>query len=152
MRTVTTPAAVAAGMRAWARGSYSEEAAVELLVRAFGGRFCREGLPWVRATGRPGWYSLDPDAIEESSGGLSGGERRLLAMVAALGGDGPLEDLGGILAGVDRTHLALILAALAHAGGSHQHSDLVVAGDGSCRFVELPPLVSWPASAVRVAS
>lgn len=142
---------IATGLRLWARGSYAEEAAVELLVRAFDGRFCRDGAPWVRPTGRPGWYSLDPDAIHTFSGGLSGGERRLLAVVAALAGDRPLDDLGGILAGVDRAHLALILAALAHAGGSHQHSELIVTGNGSCSFVELPALVRWPADAARAA-
>ncbi len=140
---------VAAGLRAWARGSFAEEAAVELLARAFDGRFCRQGAPWVRPAARPGWYSLDPDAIHTFSGGLSGGERRLLAVVAALAGDRPLEDLGGVLSGVDRAHLGLILAALAHAGGSHQHSDLVLTGNGSCRIVKLPALVAWPVDPAR---
>ena len=151
MRTAARDAVVVAGLRSWARGSYAEEAAVELLVRAFGGRFARDGAPWVRATGRPDFFTLDPDQIDRFSGGLSGGERRLLAVVGALAGDRPLEDLAGIVAGVDRAHLALILASLAHAGGSHQHSDLVVTGDGSCSFVELPALVRWPTDTARAA-
>jgi hypothetical protein len=35
--TVTTWASVASGLRDWARGLYAEEAAVELLLRCFGG-------------------------------------------------------------------------------------------------------------------
>lgn len=151
MRTVSRDTVVVAGLRAWARGSYAEEAAVELLVRAFDGRFCRDGAPWIRATGRPDFFTLDPDQIDRFSSGLSGGERRLLAVVAALAGDRPLDDVGGIVAGVDRAHLALILAALAHAGGSHQHSDLVMTGDGSCSFVELPALIRWPTNTARAA-
>ena len=42
---------------------------------------------------------------------LSGGEQRVLAIVQALADAGPLWNLGGILAGVDRDNLTLILAA-----------------------------------------
>ena len=56
MRTETvSPASVVDGLRRWARGAYAEEAAVELLVRSFGGRFCSTGYPWVRRCDRPGW-------------------------------------------------------------------------------------------------
>lgn len=140
-----------AGLREWARGSYADEAAVELLVRGFGGRFVREGAPWVRPGRRPGYFWVDAGAIVTFSAALSGGERRFLAVVAALVGDRALDDLVSIVSGMDRAHLALVLAALAHTGGSHQHSDLVVTGDGSCTFVELPALVRWPASTARAA-
>ena len=95
-----------AGLRAWARGSYAEEAAVELLARSFGGRFASTGWPWVCACDRSGWFWLHAEAIWTGSGVLSGGERRLLNVVAALVGGQPLTDLGGTLAGLDRANLA----------------------------------------------
>lgn len=53
------PAAVAyASLRAWARGSYGDEAAVELLIRSFGGRFALPGSPWVAPRARPDEYWL----------------------------------------------------------------------------------------------
>lgn len=138
---------MAAGLRVWARGCYAEEAAVELLVRAFGGRLAASGCPWVRPGARPGRFSLDPDAISKFSRGLSGAEQRVLAVVAALAGNQPVNDLPAVLSGIDRPHLGLILAALAHAGGSHQQSDLLFARDGSCTVVGLPALVGWPGAA-----
>jgi hypothetical protein len=38
----------AAGLRDWARGMYATEAAVELLLRAFAGRFAHADQPWIR--------------------------------------------------------------------------------------------------------
>ncbi|MBA8794031.1 hypothetical protein FHX74_001636 [Friedmanniella endophytica] len=139
-------------LRVWARGSYADEAAVELLARAFDGRFAVEGVPWVRPTGRPGCSYLDPDAIDTYSGGLSGAERRVLAVVAALTGDRPLHDLSGILVGVDRPNLGLILAALAHAGGSHQQADLILTPENRVEFVELPALIDWAAPRASIPS
>jgi hypothetical protein len=55
--------------------------------------------------------------------------------------DGRLIDLGDTAAGLDRRHLQLLLAALSHAGGSHEHRDI----DAAALFGDpLPPLVSWP--------
>ena len=51
--TRTTSAAngrIAAELRTWARGCHSTEAAVELLIRARGGRFVDPGQPWLRTT------------------------------------------------------------------------------------------------------
>lgn len=50
----------------------------------------------------------------------SGGERRLLALAASLGADGGL--LNDNLPGLDRHNLALMRAAVTHAGGSHKHT------------------------------
>lgn len=142
--------ATATGLRTWATGAYDQEAGVELLIRAFDGRFAQRGCPWVRACQHPGWFWVDTDAIAEYAGGLSGGERRVLAVVASLIGSDPLDDLGGILAGVDRRHLHLILAAMAHAAGSHHHVG-PVSGD-ELRLDPLPALVSWPAAVARRAA
>jgi hypothetical protein len=42
---------IAAELRHWARGCHSTEAAVELLIRARGGRFLDPGQPWLRTAG-----------------------------------------------------------------------------------------------------
>lgn len=135
-------AAVVAGLREWARGIYSLEAGAELLIRAFGGRFARPGCPWIQPA-KSGGYWVDTDTLIAHAGVLSGGEQRLLCIVAALLDARPLADLGGTLAGLDREGLHLVLAALAHAGGSHQQVDLVRRGD---RMVTQPLacLVDWP--------
>ena len=134
-------ATVIAGLREWARGGYATEAAVELLVRSFGGRFASCGEPWIRH--RPRGYWLDVDVLADFTGSLSYGERRVLAVAEALASNGPLTELTDVLAGVDRRHLQLILAALAHAGGSHEHSGIRRADD-AIRFERLGPLVEWP--------
>ncbi len=45
----------------------------------------------------------------------------------------------------------LVLAALAHAGGSHEQSDVTVHPD-ELVFRRLPPLVAWPAAGIELAS
>jgi hypothetical protein len=132
----------AAGLRRWAEGSYAYEAAVELLIRAFNGRFARPGWPWIADTsGELSW--LDAAQIApDTTGALSGGERRLLAVVAALAGEQPA-DISEV-AGLDRDLLDLVLAAIAHAGGSHQHSDIRSGSGGRPEFARLPPLHPWP--------
>ena len=48
--------------------------------------------------------------------------------------------MAGVLAGLDRPQLALVLAALAHAGGSHEQVDVTVTETG-LSFEPLPALV-----------
>ena len=138
-----SPGLVVDGLRRWARGAYAEEAAVELLARPFGGRFASSGWRWVRACERPGWYWLDGEALLHETSALSGGERRLLAVAGALVSGVALPDLGGVLAGLDRQNLHLVLAALAHAAGSHEQVDARVDGDRLV-YRRLGPLVDWP--------
>lgn len=133
------------GLRTWARGGYAAEAAVELLVRAMDGRFASPEWPWVRSNPISGWYWIDGDAIVGGSGRLSGGERRMLAVVAALVGGPPLTDVADVLAGLDRDNLALVLAAFAHAGGSHEHT-LLRLTDAGPEFDRPGPLVVWPST------
>ena len=138
------PAAVHGSLRAWARGSYGDEAAVELLVRSFQGRFALPGWPWVAARVRPGEYWLDAEAINPATGQLSGGEQRVLAVVAALAGQ-PLErNLTDLVSGVDRVNQTLVLSALSHAGGSHQHGDYRPRPDGTYAISEAGALFPWP--------
>jgi hypothetical protein len=138
------------GLRSWARGGYAEEAGVELLARAFEGRFTDREWPWIRRCDRPGWFWVDADTLLDALGVFSGGERRVLTLVAALVGAGAVQDLPGLLSGLDRSHLHLLLAAMAHAGGSHQHS-APADDNGQLRLVRLPALMDWPASTVKVA-
>ena len=74
---------VVAGLRRWAHGLATDEAAVELLV-GMGARFTRPGSPWVKRCARPGWFWLDPDELTCYRGRLTPGQRRLLALVVTL--------------------------------------------------------------------
>jgi hypothetical protein len=137
--------AVHASLRGWARGAYGDEAAVELLIRSFGGRFALPSWPWIAPREGPGEYWLDADAISLATGQLSGGEQRVLAVVAALAGSEPLgRSLVDVISGVDRDNQTLILAALSHAGGSHQHNDYQRRADGTYTVIEAGALFSWP--------
>lgn len=140
---VSTTGVVVDGLRRWSRGAYAEEAAVELLVRAFDGRFASTGYPWVQACDRPGWYWIDGEELIHSTGALSGGERRLLSITGALVSGLALSDLAGLLAGLDRLNLQLVLAAFAHAAGSHEQADVQVQGD-RLAYRRLGPLLAWP--------
>lgn len=139
------------GLRLWAQGTYPLEAGIELLARAFGGRFAGAGHPWVRPT-LAGSYYLDVDQItEDTIGAYSGGEQRMLRIAASLLGGAPV-NLFEELPGLDREHVELVLAAVAHAAGSHQHSgDLVPDPEGRyvsngvrMGFAKLDSLYPWP--------
>ena len=91
-----------------------------MLIRGFDGRFADPGCPWVHPTASGHW--IDFDSIPAQFGALSGGEQRFLQIAAALN-DGDVEvNLGRCLAGLDRKHVHLVLAAVSHAAGTHQHS------------------------------
>jgi hypothetical protein len=110
--------ALHAGLRAWARGIDPLEAATELLIRA---GFARPQDPWVRrgpsaASAPEAW--IDFAAVSAFVGRASSGERRLLLLAASLSGvdDAPAVRLGELMA-LGPRHLALVVAAVAHAGG-----------------------------------
>lgn len=116
-------------LREWAKGIYTIEAAVELLIRFQSGRFVAEGEPWIvapreerRGNMRSGyWLDVDQLTAEATAAAvLSGGERRVLSVAASLAGGSPI-DLADAVSGLDRETLDLVLAAIAHAGGSHEH-------------------------------
>lgn len=110
----TSLSEVAADLRAWAAGAPAVEAAVDLLVAALGGRFARPGNPWIRR-GRDGyWFDVD-ELAEQLPGPWSGGERRVLAVVASLAG-GPPVDLCDVL-NVDDDVARLVVTAIPHAAG-----------------------------------
>lgn len=138
------PSLLVESLRDWARGCYAQEAGVELLQRAFGGRFASTAYPWVVSEDEePGWFWLDGEQMESATGCLSGGEQRVLAVVGALVSGTAVLDLGGLLAGLDRANLHLVLAAFAHAGGSHEQVDATLNGD-QLAWRRHGPLVAWP--------
>lgn len=132
-------------LRAWAKGDYTYEAATELLIRAFGGRYAAADRPWIRTDESDGAPWIDFEAIPEHIGGASGGERRFLLLVASIAGNEPVV-LSDVVPGLDRNILELVLAAIAHAGGSHEHSDVKTDADGMITSFggKLPSLYPWP--------
>ena len=74
---------VVAGLRAWADGAATDEAAVELLI-GLGARFTDPRCSWIRRCPRAGWYWLDPDPLGWFTGRLTANERRVLALVITL--------------------------------------------------------------------
>ncbi len=86
--------------RAWAEGDYPTEAAVELLIRAKGGRFARVSCPWIEPTGASSsLYRADWDRLREESGVFSGGERRFLNIAVSMGSPAHPVDLSNNLSG-----------------------------------------------------
>lgn len=136
-------------LRAWAKGSYPQEAATELLIRAFNGRFASPGQAWIgiRDHGEP-W--IDFEAIPSHIGALSGGEQRFLLLVASLSGDA-LITLGDVVPGLDRDLVKLVLAAVAHAAGTHEGVEVIHTPDGrgSIRKVS-GSLYPWPEAAPKL--
>lgn len=127
---------------------YTLTAAAELLIH------CGPPLltgPWVEHDPEAGRYWFNADAAAEEGGYLSGGERRMLGIAAALASDDHPVALGDVVSGQDREHLELVLAAVAHAAGSHEHSSPVYEDDGTLdegprivRFDRPGSLYPWP--------
>jgi len=135
-------------------GDYALEAAVLLLAGS------GHWVPHLQAAGLIG-IALDGDAAGDGpwaavqwadldravrAGVISGspGQLRLLRAAAGLA-DGQPVDLADLTAGVDRRELTLLLAALAHAAGSHEHREVVREDDGTTHpGPVLGPVVGWP--------
>ncbi|MFT8395936.1 hypothetical protein [Propionibacterium sp.] len=136
---MTTPD-IASAIRAWAKGLYAAEAGVELLIRS--GRAIYDGAPWITRHGDVA--AIDPDVLVAETGAWSGGEQRLVRIAASLLG-GPPVDLAEDIPGLDRHNAALVLAALAHANGSHEDSDMTFDAEGNrAGFADLGSLYPWP--------
>ncbi|MGS0686526.1 hypothetical protein ACVBEQ_15500 [Nakamurella sp. GG22] len=128
-------------LRSWAKGINGLEAATELLIRGFDGRFTNPSCPWVHPTASGHW--IDFHSIPAQINALSGGEQRFLQIAAALD-DGNVEvNLGRCLAGMDRKHVHLVLAAVSHAAGTHQHSQLISGPDGIISIDRLGSIYGW---------
>ncbi len=129
-------------LRRWANGMNTTEAAAELLIRACDGTFASIDRPWIKRTNHSYW--VDFRVIAEHLDPLSAGEQRLLRIAASIGSDdAPPVPLGEVLTGLDRRTLHLVLAAIAHAGGSHQQCDIVIDGAGRVSLTREPSLYEW---------
>lgn len=137
-------------------GDYSAEAAVLLLIDS--GHWLPQlqaaglialaldddalgGGPWAAVQ----WGDLD-GALRSGAVAGSGVHLRLLRAAASIAEGHPV-DLGDLAGGLDRRSLVLLLAALAHAAGSHEHRSAVRDADGLERpGAPLGPVVAWPAA------
>lgn len=142
---LTTRDQIAAGLRRWAKGIYPSEAAAELLIRFNHGRLLT--TPCVEQIGDDHgdeYAAIYPEGIEEA-GYLSGGEYRVLLIAVSLVSPTYRVPLTDVLPGLDRDALALVLATVAHASGSHEHSRMTFDADGIYAGSErLPALYAWP--------
>jgi hypothetical protein len=135
-------------------GDYTAEAAI-LLLANFG--------HWLPQLQTADLISLEEDAVtgirwaqiqwgdldQALTTGLifgSSGELRVLRAAASLVDDQPV-DLGDLASGLDRRSLTLLLAAIAHAGGSHEHREEATDPDSGITYLgdKVPPLLAWPA-------
>jgi len=136
--TINTPAAtdppLADQLRAWARGTYPDEAGVELFIshatflhRAdFTSRF----IATTTSSDGTSLAAIDwPAAITALGASLpcSGGEQRMLRLAASLAGGIPV-NLRDALTGIDDHNINLVITAVMHASGHrpspgfHDHS------------------------------
>jgi hypothetical protein len=131
-------------LRAWAKGMYTTEAAAELLIRGFGGRFVQTAYPWIHPS-ESGGYWIELAAIPDNIGAYSSGERGFLLIAASIGSSEVQVNLSDAVASLGREQLDLVLAAIAHAAGSHQHSEILYDPDGRpASFGKLDTLYPWP--------
>lgn len=126
-------------LRAGAGSMLADQAAVELLIRT--GGFVYRGAPWIRESGAAA--SVDTEALVRESESLAGGARRIAAVAAALLG-GERVDLVDAASGLDRRSLDLVLAAIAHAGGSHESAEPVLVSGELVGFSAPASLHPWP--------
>ena len=84
-------------------------------------------------------------------GALSGGEQRFLQIAASLSGNDTEVNLGVALAGLDRAHVHLVLAGVAHASGSHEQQELTVRPDGTAAFTRPGTIYRWDQTEAETA-
>ena len=100
---------------AQATGSRPAEAALLILTEALNGRL----LDAVRLLGdNDTMAEIDWPATRTSTGYLSGGERRLLALADSLASGHPV-DLADTVTGLDDWNAHVVVDAIAHATGVH---------------------------------
>jgi hypothetical protein len=120
---MTSPATLAAGLRAYAQGLCCLEAAAELLIAQ--SWLHRDDFASRFITVHPGIGSGQPLTVIDwpavitalgSSLPCSGGEQRLLKLTASLA-DGIPVDLRDTLSGLDDSNIQLLVTAIRHASG-----------------------------------
>lgn len=138
-----TSTTIAEELRSWAHGMLTLEAATELLIR---GGYAEEWRPWIAWDEDRGRHWLDLETLPDQVGGMSGGEQRFLRIAASIGAQESIV-VGDEICGLDRTHLQLVLAAVAHAAGMHEPGSIIAFDEGGIpEFVARMPLYSWPSA------
>ena len=94
------------------------------------------GISWAAIA----WTGLEPALTDRRIKGSSV-QLRILRAAASIADSQPV-DLGYTASGLDRRNLQLLLAAISHAAGSHEHR---ATNSGGHRDDPLLPLVAWPA-------
>jgi hypothetical protein len=133
-------------LRAWASVSHPLAAATELLIRAFDGKYAQPGNPWIKYPDSEAAnieFELIPMYLDEIENPRA---RQVLMLAASLSDLGVHAPLGALMYELDREVLDLFLAAVAHAGASHEHSAMVTGPDGLPSVERLPSLHPWPAT------
>ena len=137
-------AEIESAVRAWAKGLYPSEAGVELLIRQ--GKAIYARAPWIAQHGD--YAVIDVNKLVYEAGAWSGSERRVVAIAASLLSSEHPVNLEDAVSGLDRVNLQLVLAAIAHANGSHEHSALRRGPDGATvGFEQLSSAFAWPQDA-----
>ena len=131
-------------------GDYAAEAGVLLLANDgyWLARLRAAGMITVEAepVGGELWARIEWAELDDAraDGRLPGSPEGLAVLRVAVSlADGRPVDLAEVAVALDRRTLGLVLAALAHAAGSHDHSAL--AGHGADADLRLGPLIAWPA-------
>lgn len=105
------------GLRRWANGSPSGQGAVTILTKACGGRLvdalqsCIDVIDAEYGLCLPIWEDM-----VEASRGMSGGERRLIALAVSLGSNHPVV-LQDVCSSLDQFNAAVVVEAIAEAVG-----------------------------------
>ena len=129
---------LAAALRAWAKGLFSTEAAVELLI-GHGSWLYREDFLEIAVEFGPGItsgavmaavdFEAAARALEAGALPCSGGEGRVLRIAASIAAGVPV-DLREAVTGLDENNAVLAAAAVLHAAGCR---DLRMAAGGGSR-------------------
>ena len=137
-----SPIGITDQLREWARGMYT----TEVLIRARNGTLASIERPWIKPGDQwlldrlPGHHRTPPRPLRRRR--TAAADRRLHRLDQAT----PVR-LGDVLSGLDRPTLRLVLAAVAHAGASHQHSSPVIDRDGNATITKQPSLFIWDGEA-----
>ena len=108
-------AVLAAWLQAQADGDRAVEASIIIVTRAVRGQLL-DAVTLAWSDNDRGMAEIDWDATRTSTGYLSGGERRLLALAGSLG-SGHAVDLADALTGLDDHNARVVITAVAHATG-----------------------------------
>ncbi len=132
-------------VRRWAQGVYPVEAGAELLIRQ--GKAIREKAPWLQEIGPEGgqrMVAIDTEMLWAKSGAWSGSEQRLVNIALSLLDSEFTVKLHNAVSGLDADHVELVLAAVAHAAGSHEARRPIIEGSKLTGYTEPVNAHPWP--------